>query len=307
MTKRVVFIHNPKSSLAQAVEDQVMRPLAFIFPDGNVHEHVISHDQFEDSVSAIENDLKHGDLVVAAGGDGTATITANAILNSNLDDITVGFLGFGNFNDISSSLMGKKDRSDVHKLIANYTKTIKVYPLEVIVNGEFFRYGVSYVTLGLVAGSVLEFEKSKKRQKLQEGKTNRLSSAMTLAPYYLKHKNKKKLPRYTSGGTIVENTTDYMAINGSHLVGFKIGENQCWTDCFKKVTLNTSKFLKTMPFTIKSIRSHMPGEFISSDTLKFDEPSTIEFQSDGEYRELENVRTITIKKSEKHLNVIHLI
>ena len=55
------------------------------------------------NVKNLKAEIKDGDLCFALGGDATAAITANAILESN-KDATLAVLPYGNFNDLARTL-----------------------------------------------------------------------------------------------------------------------------------------------------------------------------------------------------------
>lgn len=300
MKRRVVVIYNQCSSRAHEVDQQVLKHLHQLFP-GGVIEYQIKQTHFEDNVTQIAKILKEGDFVVAAGGDGTAIIAANGILNTNFKHVSIGFLGFGNFNDVAGTFSRKKT---IHDIIAGYQHTVDVYPLEIKVNDKHFRYAVLYTTFGLLAGAANEFEDKGKRRKLQNGGAHFLPSLFALLPYYLRTKGKNYLP---ASDLSDKKLTDYIAINGPRMAKvFRTNAELYRTPRFHQTTLNVARFICTSPFVIKSFFGHMPGTQKESDSFKLIKPEDIEVQTDGEYRLLKQVRRIEITKPHKHLNVVKL-
>jgi Sphingosine kinase and enzymes related to eukaryotic diacylglycerol kinase len=304
MKHRVILVHNLNSSHAKEVTGQVIKPLNQLFPKGVITYEILTT-SFEENVANLSNILHENDLVIAAGGDGTAVITANGVLATKHRNIRLGILGFGNFNDMAHTFSGGK-KATVQDLVIHNSNTVDVYPLEIKINDEHFRYSMLYATIGLVAGSVYEFEKPTNRKRLRSGGANFIVSFATLLPYYLKNKNIKSIPEYRSKEEIVKNTTDYLAINGPRMSKITIGDNHHLTNKFKRVTLDTSRFVRTLPFVAKSLSRKMPGQVVESDELVFSTPTDLEIQTDGEYRKLERVSKVDISKPNKHLNIIKL-
>ena len=57
----------------------------------------------DDNSHRLAKVFRDDDLVIAAGGDGTATIAINGIMLSDAKNVRIGVLGFGNFNDTARS------------------------------------------------------------------------------------------------------------------------------------------------------------------------------------------------------------
>ncbi|MDR1032486.1 MAG: hypothetical protein LBL84_00550 [Candidatus Nomurabacteria bacterium] len=299
MSRRVVFISNPRSSNYRKVEKRVLgilkqQPVELV-------EYKIVHTFFEDNVKRISKVLRSGDLVIAAGGDGTASIVGNGIMASGITDVRLGALGYGNFNDLATALSGRTAKvSDV----LDASKTVDFYPIEISVNGKHFRHSFMYADIGLVAGAVDEFEKAPERQRLRHGWSNQFLSFLALVPYYFKHKKHYKLPKSSLGE---HKLTDFFAINGERMAKFKIGRGFATVPGqFGVVSLNTSSLVRSLPFTIRSIRGHMPLKIVASDNVEFARPANLDFQSDGEYRKLEGVKTLRFEKSKTPIKVLKL-
>jgi diacylglycerol kinase family enzyme len=298
---RVVFVSNPRSSKHRKVQERVLGPLRAITTD--LEEYEVVRTTFEDNVEKISRLLKNDDLVIATGGDGTVAIVCNAVLASRSKNLQIGVLGYGNFNDLARYVSGPDPH--VQQILAT-KKTLDFYPIEVAVNGEHFRYAFMYADIGLVAGAVNEFEKDKKRRHLQRGLTsNQLFSLLSIAPYYFRNRRRYQLPE---SSLEMPGATDFFAVNGSRMAKFQIGggfaENKRE---FGVATLDTSTVLKNAGFVIESVRGAMPLESVSTKTIEFTKPVSLDFQADGEYRKLSHVKTISFAKSSKSVRLKKLI
>jgi diacylglycerol kinase family enzyme len=295
--RRVVLISNPRSSNYRKVARQVIGPLRQLA--SSLVEYKIVHTFFEDNVERIGRLLQAGDLVVAAGGDGTAAITANAIMKADLPGVVLGVLGYGNFNDLATSVSGHRARVD---RLLRYQKTLDLRLLEVAVNGEHFRYSTMYADIGLVAGAVNEFEKGPERHRLRHGWANQLLSFLALVPYYLKHRKHYRLP----ASNLDRTATDFFAINGPRMAKFKTCRGFLTSQAFGMATLNTEKFGANLPFIVRSVQGRMPLNVSGTHEIVFDHPASLDFQADGEYRKLEKVTSLKFSKATRAIKLVRL-
>ncbi|MDR0397637.1 MAG: hypothetical protein LBH36_00415 [Candidatus Nomurabacteria bacterium] len=299
MSQRLVFVSNPRSSNHRKVEKQVLSALKS--RDGELVEYRIVHTFFEDNVERIAKLLKNGDLVIAAGGDGTASIVGNGIIASGKSDVTFGVLGYGNFNDLATSLSGRK--ASVDQLLAA-KNTVNFYPVDIRINGNHFRYSFMYANIGLVAGAVNEFEKGPERHRLQRGWANQPLSFLALVPFYFKNRKRYALPKSSLGE---RKLTDFFVINGDRMAKFRIGVGfMANAKKFGIASLNTHSLLRNIPFTLRSIRGYMPLKHVENCEILFEKSVSLDFQSDGEYRRLEGVKTIHFTKPKKPLTMLKL-
>jgi diacylglycerol kinase family enzyme len=299
MPSRIVFISNPRSSNHRKVKQQILNALKKQV--GELVEYKIVHTFYEDNVERISKLLEDGDLVIAAGGDGTASIVGNGIIASGKRSVTLGVLGYGNFNDLATSLNGRHAR--VEQLL-DAKKKVDFYPVGIALNGKHFRYSFMYADIGLVAGAVNEFEKAPERGRLQRGWANQFLSFMALLPYYLKNKRRYQLPESSLGA---KKLTDFFVVNGDRMAKFKIGRGFTGSaEMFGVFSLNTSSLLKNVPFTWHSVRGHMQLKHTKNYEVSFTQAVNIDFQSDGEYRELKSVKTICFTKPKTPVKVIKL-
>lgn len=68
--------------------------------------------------------LKDGDIILVAGGDGTAHIAANAAALSGKKNLKIKFTGFGNFNDYAHSFQKIAEKPQL-RLLKNLKLKLK--------------------------------------------------------------------------------------------------------------------------------------------------------------------------------------
>lgn len=170
MLRKLIVAYNPRSSKAKAVEQEVLGPSRKL-EGWLVGKYQVKPTDVDDNAKELAKILNDGDLVIAAGGDGTAVIATNGVMLSG-KDVTLGVLGYGNFNDMARMLGAKRAVEyggeyvgGVTEIVQKFTdgKVREIYPLEVKVDGEHWRYVPCYVTLGLFAESVAVFDDEKVR------------------------------------------------------------------------------------------------------------------------------------------------
>ena len=254
--RRLIIVYNPHSSQYIHVKDEVFPDLTKI-KGYMVGKFAIKKIPFEDNLKALKQFLKNGDLVIAAGGDATAAVSANAILESG-KDVTLGVLPYGNFNDLARTL-GTKTLSDIVEVVGDdpsrgfrsaaaqglarsprgarplgrelpkangrerrdprgVTPTT-FYPLDIIVNGKHWRYATCYVTMGMTAEAVELFDDPKIRKNLQKGHKSSWRSYIQLMKWYFKNRHKKLfIPEFKINGKLQpKKTSDYAAVNGKSM------------------------------------------------------------------------------------------
>ncbi len=104
MKNRLVLVVNRRSSGYALVEKKIIR-----YIDGlNLSEKQRQTYEIEptnplDNAKKMAKILQNNDIVLVAGGDGTAHIATNAIIISGKTGIKIKYTGFGNFNDYAHS------------------------------------------------------------------------------------------------------------------------------------------------------------------------------------------------------------
>ena len=312
---RVVLIYNPRSSKAKQVEQEVLEPFRKQIEAGSfpltLAKYEVKPTDVDDNALQLSRILLDDDVVLTAGGDGTATIGLNGAMLSE-KNVYFHALPFGNFNDMPRAL---RKASDPEK---------KIYPLEALVNGEHYRYAACYFTIGMFAESTEIFDKPAQRKHLQKGKKSLIYSVRQLAGWYFKNKKRDFIPtfklvrkivawkrndKFLSAPKEVETETqdisDYMAVNGVSVAKvMRGGEWYTTRSEFLSTTRVLTKFFKLAGFMMKSILFGIPGKLSVNDKLIFDRPAEIEIQAEGEYRRLKNVSEIEIRKTGKCLNIL---
>ena len=305
---RILFIYNPYSSHYIRVKDEVLQHITKI--KGHVvGKFAIKKAPFETNVASLKKVLRNGDTVISVGGDATASVAANAILESK-KDVTLGVFPYGNFNDLARTL-GMLEFNDIFiksgkDYKANFT-TEKFYPLDIIVDNKHWRFATCYVTMGMTAEAVELFDEPKVRKKLQESHKSSWRSYLYLVKWYFKNRHKKQfIPDFKLNEVLQHRkTTDYAAVNGNSMCRvMKGGFDYRTPHNFQSMTDRLANFWRLFKLMTKSIFVRTPGAPTTGDTIEFLKPSTVELQAEGEYKVFKNTKTIKVEKDGTCLKVI---
>ena len=317
---RLILIYNPNSSNYRRVKKDVLDKREEIFKSYELSEYTIKKIGFESNVKNLKKEIEDGDLCFALGGDATAAITANAILESE-KDATLAVLPYGNFNDLARTL-GTMKLDDIEEFRNGLSRTIssaerprvcprktvsKLYPLEIYVDKEFWRYATCYVTIGMTAEAVELFDEPKFRKYMQKGHKSSWRSYLALAKWYFKNRRKKIfLPEFTiNGKKTVKKASDYAAVSGKSMCRvMKGGEDFKRPNVFRSKAYKTISFPRLFMLMARSILHRTPGDDTKGDILEFKDKATVELQAEGEYQTFENIKEIEVKKGTKCLKVI---
>ncbi|MBQ6313821.1 hypothetical protein IJI29_03155 [Candidatus Saccharibacteria bacterium] len=321
---RIFIVYNPRSSRFFDVKKGVLsRQKEFKgFCLGKYEVEPTDVDRNADKFAKV---LKDGDFVITAGGDATGVIASNAILKSG-KDVSLAVLPYGNFNDLSRTL-GTKTLEDIltwtgdaaggtpaarRREPSTLGETAaagpvqRLYPLEIYVDGKFFRYATCYVTIGMMAEAVGLYNEPKMRKILKTKCGRDFGSYTNLAGWYFKNRRKRVfLPDFKLNGNLQpKKTSDYAAINGKYMARvMRGGEDYKSPTIFRSKTDRLTSFWRLFNFMAKSILFRIPSSETKGDILEFIEPATIELQAEGESKTFKNVKTIEIRKSKKYLKV----
>ncbi len=293
--QRLLVIYNPSSSNYKRVKAEVLDKLN-VLNGYMIGKYDIKKTSFDANKREIASIINDGDIVLSVGGDATAAVSANAILESG-KDATLSVLPYGNFNDLARTL-GMMKYSDVFKK----RKAKVLYPLDIIINGVHWRYATCYVTIGMTAESVDIFNNPKVRKSLQKGHRSSWRSYLSLAKWYFKNRRKKIfLPEFTvNGKKVKKNTSDYIAVNGRSVCRVMKGrEDYLRPRAFRSGAYRLTSFPRLFCLMSRAILFRIPNDKTINDRLEFSTPTTIEVQAEGENRVFKGVRTIEIKKSSK--------
>ena len=321
----LIIVYNPNSSNYRRVKKDILSKKEELFADYNIDEYTIKKIGFENNVKNLEKEIKDDDLLLALGGDATAAITANAILESG-KSATLAVLPYGNFNDLARTLGTMKlSDLDFHRRVTRMEgvprelqrvgeenvrqdpSSAKLYPLEIYVDGKFWRYATCYVTIGMTAEAVELFDAPKFRKYMKKGHKSSWRSYLALAKWYFKNRHKKIfLPEFTiNQKPTVKNASDYAALSGKSMCRvMKGGDDWKKPYIFRSAALKTVSFPRLFSLMAKSILFRTPGTDTKGDLLEFKDLATVELQAEGDYQIFENIKKIEIKKGNKCLKIV---
>lgn len=321
MLHKLIIVCNPRSSHYASVQREVLAP-ARQLKGWLVGKYALRPTDVDDNAAQLAKLLNDGDLVVAAGGDGTAAVAVNGILRSK-KEATFTALGYGNFNDVARMLGTKRPVEYGGEYVGGIVEiaqrfeteqTAVIYPLEAEVDSELWRYAPCYVTLGMFAESAAVLNSEAVRKKLRTGKKHLFFSLWQLAKWYFANHKREFLPgmaiakredQMSVEVRLPEGMTDYLAVNSPRVAKLMRG-NQCggFPQEFRSTTARLGSFGRLVWFMARSVLVRMPGKKTAGDVIKFEQPSTVMIHAEGEYQKLEGVKKIEIKKSKKALKVV---
>lgn len=314
---RLILIYNPNSTNYRRVKKEILDRKFQLFPNYDLSkEYTIKKIGFAQNVKNLTKELKDGDFCLALGGDATAAIVANAILKSK-KDATLAVLPYGNFNDLARTL-GTMRLTDVNLALnalsegvrsrkGTSARTRKFYPLEICIDGEFWRYATCYVTIGMTARAVELFDEPKFRKYMKKGHKSSWRSYLALAKWYFKNRHTRDfLPEFTlNGKPTKKRASDYAAVNGRSMCRvMRGGSDYLRPYIFRSENLKTISFPHLFALMAQSILFRTPGTDTRGDILEFKHPAEVELQAEGEYQVFQNVKKIEVKKGANSFKVI---
>lgn len=301
--RRLIVVYNPRSSQYARVRDEVLMP-ANKLSGYMIGKYEVEPTNLDDNIQRLAKILRDDDLVVSAGGDATGIIASNAVIKSGRK-ARLAVLPYGNFNDLARTL-GMRDFLDVMNKKA---RKVKYYPLEVYVDGEFFRFATCYVTIGMTAEAVKLYDKPEMRKKLKSEFGRQVSSYTALIGWYFKNRHKKQfIPDFCLNGKRQPKwTSDYAAVNGRYMARVMKGrEDFLKSKEFRSITERLANFWRLFWLMSRSIVNRVPGKDTEGDELEFVKPSTVEIQTEGESKVFHDVKKIEIRKGEKWFRAMEI-
>jgi hypothetical protein len=302
--KRLFIVYNPRSSHYEQVKTDIIDRLKGL-KGVMVGKFEVAATNVDDNARRLAKVLSSGDLVIAAGGDGTANIAVNGIMLSRAQNVKFGVIGYGNFNDVARTFGNLK----LDDILRGHVK--RVYPLECKINGKHWRFGMCYFTLGMFAEACACFDAPKTRKTLRKGGRKTIYSLMTLVGWWFKNHRRKFLPESFHIGDSSEDfaeckkVSDYMAVNGRTVAKIMKGSDWFLKDgSFLSMTGQMTKFTKLVPMMLKSVFKRVPGTESDYDCIVFPESTKVMIQAEGEYKMISGVRTVEISKVGKPLLVV---
>lgn len=320
MLKKLIIVHNPRSSRADAIEREVLIP-ARKLQGWLVGKYEVKATSLDDNAKQLSGILNDGDLVVAVGGDGTAAVALNGVMLSG-KDVGLSVMGYGNFNDMARLMKvkspveyGDEYVGGISEIAEKYSagKVAEMYPLEVRVDGEHWRYAGCYVTLGLFAESTAVFDQERVRLKLREKHGSLMFSIWQLAKWYFKHRKEEFLPvkelrRIGNEGIAVrpdQGTTDYLAVNSPRVAKvMRGGKYYLRSGEFLSATAKLGSFWRLIGFMIRGVLWRIPGKRTQKDILTFGSNAEVMIQAEGECEKLTGVQRIEVRKVGRTVKIV---
>ena len=282
---RVILVCNRKSTGYKRVEKEVVKPLReFILQQKGITflRFDVESPTLEENAKRLANLIGDGDVVLVAGGDGTAGIGVNGIMQSG-KDAKFYVIPYGNFNDIIQIL-----RSNSGK---------KVFPIEALIDGKHFRYALAYFTVGMMAESTKIFDDEKVRRKLRKSKFNLIFSLKTLLMWFFVNRKKDYI---TIDG---QKYSDILVVNGKNVARLMRGGEYYLGETFLYTEQRLNNFFAMVFFMLQAMFSGIPGRKLKEKTIHFEEKQRIFIQSEGEYKDLV-VQEISFSKSDKSIEIL---
>lgn len=318
MTQRIIIVYNPRSSKHGRIREEVIEPVQKL-KGYVIGKYEIKAAPVDENVAALAKILKDEDFLIVAGGDGTATVGVNAAMRSKAD-VTLGVLGYGNFNDFSRIAKLKNIEQMIEKFESGSMQ--KLYPLEAIVDGKIWRYAACYFTMGMFAESTEIFDAPATRKSLRSGKKSLCYSIFQLVKWYFANNQKEFLASDIRMNDVVMNRvkisrsgktkkqkkkhiSDVMFVNGKTVAKVMKGGDY-WRDAKKFfVSFGRLKILsKLCAFMVKSMVGKMPGHVTEKQVkISFENETEFEIQAEGEYAKIK-AKELIVQKSSHGVKVV---
>lgn len=282
---RVILVCNCKSTGHKRVEKEVVKPLReFILRQKGMTflRFDVESPTLEENAEKLSKLIMSGDVILTAGGDGTAGIGVNGIMQS---DKAAKFyvIPYGNFNDIIQILRPNSGK--------------KVYPIEALIDGKHFRYALAYFTVGMMAESTKIFDDEKVRRKLRKSKFNLIFSLKTLLMWFFVNRKKDYI---TIDG---QKYSDILVVNGKNVARLMKGGEYYLGETFLYTEQRLNNFFAMVFFMLQAMFSGIPGKKLKNKRIRFEEKQRIFIQSEGEYKDLV-VQEISFSKSDKSIEIL---
>ena len=312
MKSRLIIVINPRSSGFSFISKKILKPVyASSLSEGEIITFEIQPTNPLDNAQKMAKILKNGDKILVAGGDGTAHIASNAVAFSG-KKIQIKYTGFGNFNDYACSFSKNTPQAAVRALEKGETVSV-LRPLEIFINGEFYRYAPLYATFGLTAEATEIFDLPKIRNHLKKIKNRNLRHLLSLAEaakFYFKNRKKHilKITKIETDGEAFEirdKITDVAFMNGPRMARVMRSKiNKTDSENFGFTAMNSGDFRANIPFLVKGIFGHIPLKHVKNTKIEFKKPSKIALQIEGEVYRITDVKTLEVKLSKNKIEVL---
>ncbi len=300
MKERIVVVHNPVSTRNADVEKRVFSSLD---REETVYTRFTTPSALpEDNIAAMQEVFRDGDLIISAAGDGTANQVSNAIIREGLDNATVGFLGYGNFNDSAFT-------TDPIRLLNAREQTIVKWPMRIEINDQYYRHAVNNASLGWSALVAHELNTPRTRE-IMRRVPSPLKTVASLghvaAEYFLRRDTRLPAYRPTRSQHIRHETTDVVFMNAASFAGI-LRHAAPFRNDFAVSELDISGHTANVPFMVRSLLGRMPAVYAENFAIEFAQPSDVPIQVDGDGETVGGVRYLRVQKVDKDtkLRIIH--
>jgi len=298
---RLVIAHNPRSSRQKQVGEKVF---ARLDAAGYHYEKLeVLQAPLAENIAHLAPQIHAGDVIICAAGDGSAHAVMNSVIASQKPDVTLGFLAFGNFNDLPHTMNSRASLQDPVTLLRDGNVKL-ARSLDVTTDGKHLRYALLYVTLGWTAKAAAHFDQSGVRERSHRGKTGLARSLVALGMFYLKSRKNSLLPEFKIDNKIYHQT-DILIANSTHIARlFHTRTRYYLTGKFLVRTLDVRTLLTNAGFLLSGLFTHISGNKHRELVIDFDTKSSVTLQCDGEVVELSDCRQLRIDKSKQQLAIL---
>ncbi len=300
-SRRLVIAYNPHSSRASEVQSRVFDRLD---EAGYAYETIeVQQAHLNDNVTRLAPLIRPGDIVLSAAGDGSAHAVFHTVLAANQPGVELGFLTFGNFNDIPHVFNSKDTLQDPVAFLEN-AKPEKVWPINVSVDNRPLRSALLYASIGWTAQAAQQFDAPGVRHSITHGGAGVLRSLWRTGWYYLKTRSKAGLPTFRYNEKTYTKT-DLLLVNGPTVARlFRSGKHYYASDVFLFRMLDVRGIVKNIPFLVSGLLGRMKGDEANAIHVEFLEPASTVLQCDGEVVLLEDAVSIEVAKASQPLAVL---
>ncbi len=309
--RRLVVVFAPNSTRAKEYFKKVRPTLQKITERREAAFHEIALDSlpYFAARNLIEKQLKDDDLLIAAGGDGTAQVTFDAATqftdSGSHSKVTFAVLPLGNGNDLSRALNGRI--TSPNRILNSQTRNF--YPLDIRINGEKFIALSSYLTLGatVILTDFLNSQVARDRRKVLKFLSPAASLPLKCLSEVSRQINALDLPAFTRDGVLRDDdSVGFFVIPAARGI-LRPAKNMTFSDAEfffhisdKKFGANTlQKILRAGLWATK-----FPGHISESEEITFEKPINLSVNLAGDTIELKDVEKIGAERSRTALRVI---
>ena len=217
--RRILIVHSSHSTRANRY-DLVRRDLAKLASarGWGLNEIMLDNLPYYAAVKKVLSELADGDLVVAAGGDGIAQVSFNAVyFAKSKPNIIFTTIPLGNGNDISRAFNGR--RRSVGAILSQ--PVTDFYPLNVAADGKIVLTVASYVTFGATTVLVdyLNRENGRRARQLLKNLTPAAAIPVTKLPDISTAISQLDFPDFNRDGTpLTDDSIGFFLIPAAHNV-----------------------------------------------------------------------------------------